>query len=86
MYTLLPTDSRTGHETAVSGTLSTYSIQPTPGHIEPHHSRQTAPCNACNFAACRPETWEDVAPKDTEEQRAEALDQLSAHLVRYAIP
>jgi len=64
----------------------TYSIQPTPGHIEPHNPRQTAPCNARNSAACRPETWEDVAPSDTEEQRAEALDQLSSHLVRYAIP
>ena len=33
-------------------------------------------------AWCRPETWEDVAPSDSEEQRAEALEQLSAHLVR----
>ena len=33
-------------------------------------------------ARCRPETWEDVAPSDSEEQRAEALEQLSAHLVR----
>lgn len=32
-------------------------------------------------ARCRPETWEDVAPSDSEEQRAEALEQLSAHLV-----
>lgn len=37
-----------------------------------------------NFAGsrCRPETWEDVAPSDSEQQRAEALEQLSAHLVR----
>ena len=32
---------------------------------------------------CRPETWRDICPSEAEEDRQDALDQLSSYLVSW---